>query len=180
MNFNDINDRKNSLHNALAGVSGGLTDLRRQIADKMAEIEGIQSALIPASEARERFVRYLERRKDEAGFEHRILAFFRPKEDFLGKLFNSVSTGEEQGSDAEAAIVYLLKDQLLTAFDNAAQKMETGLLTTERNKRVGTLKRELYDLEVVEESMICQVEELGLVIDRRGDARPEIVLEWQD
>lgn len=69
------------------------------------------------------------------------------------------------GPDALAAALSRYVDELPPAADRA-----------ERAARLAEIAAELTDLEEREERLICELEKQGLQADRRGDARPEIVL----
>lgn len=55
-----------------------------------------------------------------------------------------------------------------------------GLPSAERDARLKAIAAELFELEVEEERLICETEAEGAPIQRRGDARPEIVLGERD
>lgn len=65
-----------------------------------------------------------------------------------------------------------LKERILAQLDAVPECPDTP----ERLARIEEIGRELDDLESEEERLICEAEERGEVILRRGDARPEIVL----
>lgn len=67
-------------------------------------------------------------------------------------------------------------DVLRAALMQHVGDLDSAATTADRRTRLAEVAARLDDLETAEENIICGLESQGLTVDRRGDARPEIVL----
>jgi len=72
----------------------------------------------------------------------------------------------------------LIVERFEIAIDAALEGRET-ISDAERAARIAELDTKLDELEREEERTICEAEAAGVETLRRGDARPELVLEWR-
>ena len=79
-------------------------------------------------------------------------------------------------------LCWLLRDTLLERIDAIVQATDypEGLPSTERPARRAELEAQLEQLEAREEVAIRALEAEGRQIPRRQEARPELVLAWQE
>lgn len=85
--------------------------------------------------------------------------------------------------DVSGALCWLLRDVLIEKIDALVAESEhipTGPPSSERPARRLKLTDQLATLEAREELAIRVLEDAGRQIARRPDARPELVLAWQD
>lgn len=84
--------------------------------------------------------------------------------------------------DLSGTLCWLLRDTLLERIDAIVQATDypEGLPSTERPARRAELEAQLEQLEAREEVAIRALEAEGRQIPRRQEARPELVLAWQE
>lgn len=154
--------------------------LRQQIADKQAERKALQAQTRSPAEVRVHVEKQVARWAEEATRQLRRdltgAASGNPPE--LLEAFVNAGSPTIPATVTIAPILALmlgadmLKERILAHLDAVPECPDTP----QRLARIEEIGRELDDLESEEERLICEAEERGEFILRRGDARPEIVL----
>ncbi len=60
-----------------------------------------------------------------------------------------------------------------------AERESEGIPLDERPDRIKALQSEVRTLEISEEDVITELADLGFQVERRPNASPEVILEWQ-
>lgn len=171
-------------------VSAKLNTLRKRIAELTEEIEWLGSAPLPRNEVVARLDRYID---SLAGRWSPKFDVFGPDADprevglftFKARLDGRVESGVVIGSsgvDLAPALAALMPDTLKAFLRTYVEQAdyEPGPPAAERPDIVRKLKAERLQLEIEEEQSIVLAEEAGMMIWRRDDCDPAVVLGWKD
>ena len=146
---------------------------RKDLTETYAERDRIQRAPIPRGDAVAALRREFDRRA----------ASWNPNVGATSGEYQLVVPAQHDTSlkpQIEAACAALLGDSL---FDVLVAKLETrlaalpdGIAEGDRTRQLADLDAKAFDLETKEERLILDAEAAGFDLDRRGDAKPAIVL----
>lgn len=165
-----------------------ITKLRETRAALLAELEGLDGAELPPDEWRSRAHAWLDRMAEqgESLFAYglrgaRSTEYHQPR-------VNALEIAVARGGHALASVdlgafaALLLRDALRDRIDRtiAAESYDYGLPLAERPRRRAKLEDQIHAIEVREELLIRAAQGDGVTIQRRADAKPELVLAWQD
>ena len=167
-----------------------ISQLRTQIERIKDELLALDDDALPPDEWRARLLQWVDR--ESAAFEE----LFRFRLSSARVLYNGHQTEVEAldlpvragiGDDLARApmaglVCWLLRDTLLERINAIVDEADYpfGLPSTERPVRRRKLKEQLDILEAREEVAIRALEIEDRQIPRRKDARPELVLAWQE
>jgi hypothetical protein len=148
-----------------------IEDIRTAIAARHAEVAQVETAG-PSNEEFERRV---------TGFFHHAASqgCAKLKHAVLGDALHDV-LGLDRPISISVLAALLGPGVLTKATLKAAGELPKGIDAKDRAARLTALRAELDTLEVAEELEVCRLEALGGSVQRRGDARPEIVLAITD
>jgi hypothetical protein len=151
-----------------------LEDKRLMIERKKAEIRAVKAAAYGQDEHRARIGSGLAHMEEQA---RRTLRM----QTLNGELPFFAHAGTPRGMEVGHMLVLLLgRDRMAQALGRFVDDLPESMPDDARHELIARLDSELYQLEDDEEAEICRLEALGYVTDRRGDARPEIVLRVRD
>lgn len=171
----------------------GVNNVRDEIAQMLEELDWLETSLVPRDELKARITAAVgeEQRRSDSACMLRALAI--PIKD----KYNTASFGGMFEVDTRATYVggtnpaimpvqvklapmfaWLFGDELTKNIHAKVDALEyrPGPPMAERPARRAQLLATLRELEVKEEALICTGEEAGLVIARRADADPAVVL----
>lgn len=181
-----IKNQQETIQTSIRGVQEIVQKVRQQIAVKRSEIITIKNAHVPENVALERFANYVQAQADSAGFERQAWEFWKPERYSPGLLFAGLGSEKPDAPNIatvnmDAAFCFLFKDEIIARFKAiTAEGLKPGMPLDERPGVLAKLEAELLHLEIEEEALIVELDRMGFPIERREDARPEVVLEWQD
>ncbi|KJS04337.1 MAG: hypothetical protein VR73_14745 [Gammaproteobacteria bacterium BRH_c0] len=181
-----IKIQQENIQTSIRGLQEIVQKVRQQIAAKRGEIHAIKDAHVPASVATERFTSHVRTKAERSGFERQVWEFWKPDRYSPGVLFPGFGSENPEAPniaaiDIDAALCFLFQDEIIERFKAiTAEGLKPGLPLDERPAVLAKLEAELLQLEIEEEALIVELDRMGFPIERREDARPEVVLEWQD
>ena len=163
-----------SFKNALGEVSGRLDTIRRVIVDLDAQEHAVQAKPVPAKQA----VEALHAMVDRAA------ARYEQESAIFDRLVNGETPRPD---DLELSHTPNGLSLLLCAIAGDAIKQRLGELVTKqigksgitaetREKQLAEIRSKRRELEIEEEHIIRDAEDNGMMIDRRHDADPAVVL----
>ena len=173
-----------------ANLETDLSRLREQIARIRHELSALDDDALPPAEWRERLLAWVDREAaafdERARFEltsARVLYNGHQTEVTALDLTVRPGIGDDLARVSGAGILcWLMRDTLVAKIDAivAETDYEFGLPLSERPARRRKLQEQLDRIEAEEEFLIRALETAGREIDRRPDARPELVLSWPE
>ncbi|NEX15783.1 MAG: hypothetical protein C1943_03860 [Halochromatium sp.] len=181
-------------------VAGQIAALKDQIETKVAglrtKIETIKSKLVdldeagvPPDEYLARIAQWIDKQAQsfETDLEYRFssLRTAAPQGDFVSAFRLRVRGSNDNESiaaaDASGMICWLMRDEIKAKLAPLIEGVEyqDGPASADRPRLREKLNAQLDTLELQEEALICEAEPAGIIIPRRIDARPEIILSLQ-
>jgi hypothetical protein len=170
-----------------------LAATRQTIAELAATLDSFDDAPLPKSEWKARALSWVDTiaERFEADAFHGINALRAAapvpggKTQLLADVVTSSISGTAHpvGADLAPALGWLLCDQLKTKLAEVidARDYDEGPPLAERPQRKAELERQLHASEIKEEQTLRKLETAtGTQHVRRADARPELVLAWDD
>lgn len=163
-------------------MDAALGDLRAQIEAKRAALAEVEAAPVPVDEAEKRLDRWLDRIGLGADLDLRGLTAEKLAEPAL-----SIVRRPDGSTDAGPAALEVfgllvascrdqVRDHLAELLADAYEAKPAPIAAVDRVKRRADLEAEIDALEIAEERAVRALEEAGLAVLRRSDARPQIVL----
>lgn len=164
-------DMRRQTKEAIEKILAELSSIRLQIVERKSEHSRIEHLPISAEEA----IRVINQRIDDSSSEF--------NDYFPGLIHDSlplIQDSVDGKQDRTAAFVCGLlgpeiKKNITTKIRENWPK-ET-ITAADRQTRLAALAADIRELEIAEESICCQLEEFGSVVDRRPDLDPKVFLE---
>ncbi|NCA71470.1 MAG: hypothetical protein EOM91_15530 [Sphingobacteriia bacterium] len=167
-----------------------LSEVRERIAALHAERDELLKGSVPKAEFKQRADAWIDRSAAAFGEDLRYkLTSFRGASSHTFSSVNDTSAFAVRGrahpqfegftdTDLGPLVCWLFGDDLKRRFGEliGASDYPEGLPTAERPAALARIAAELDTLELREEALICRADASGMVIPRRNDVRPEIVL----
>lgn len=146
-------------------------ELRRRIQQLQHEVREVL-ALPPDAAEIERRAQLLAQQCDIGEQKRRQL-----REHLLSGRFSANDAYETLGLlSAQQVLSLVLPGALVASLTELAGKIGGGVSAEDREQRLATLRAEIDAAEREEERLLSDLEDAGLTVRRRQDARPEIVL----
>jgi hypothetical protein len=154
-------------------------DVRRELArvrEERDEILATRTAVERAPVSRDEAVARIEERIAE-----RLATVFAPNvANFGSARYDARYAGTLFNGEVDALFVWWdgpgIRDRLMAELDDWYRTQATALSAAERTSELAALDHRVSELEVTEEGLIREAEEVGIMLERRGNADPGIVL----
>jgi hypothetical protein len=161
-----------------------LDELRALIRTTQAELTGLESAPVPVEEAEAQLAAALAHLASLFIPDAVLQQFTRTPAPGVPTLELLLGDPEHDVMQCHAALAFAFGDLLLAAWRPRLQALyadpalrAAAVPTAERPARREALRQTLDELELAEERAICEAEARGQQIDRRPDARPEVIFD---
>jgi hypothetical protein len=165
-------------------LSARVAALRAEIAARQAEAVTITAAPVPLDEVERHLTELVDQLAASADVDEPLLAFARDPEPRLDAVSRLLGDPRFDVGGYRAAVVAVHREALLAAWLPRLRRLyETDprlaapIPLAERPARLAQLQQRIHALALEEELAIVEGERHGVRIDRRADARPEIIFD---
>lgn len=167
-----------------------VTKLRPEIDRLRDEIEWVSTALVPPDELKTRATKHCQAMAQEFDAPRRLMSLAHPQAGGaeMQAMFRASSTVFVEGVSVASVNINEIGPMLAWSLgDTLEQRMHDeidrldyrpGPPMAERPARLDELKVALRKLEQQEEILICGAEDAGIIIPRRPDADPAVILSY--
>ena len=158
-----------------------IDDLRIKIHKARLDINRVEHASLTKAEAIKRLDAWIDHQANDYNAQGAVANFIRVDSGGFSDGLTVFSSDDGQETELAPLLCFLMGDMVRASMIRAFDMFDfsNSLKNTERTKMMAEMEKAIITLEKREEAMITQAEADGIQIDRRSDANPAVVLEWQ-
>jgi hypothetical protein len=158
-----------------------INDIRAKIRKAQLDLNHVEYASLTKAEAIQRLDAWIDHQANYYNAKGAVASFLRI--DSGGHSDGLTVFSSDDGLETELAplLCFLMGDMVRASMIRAFDMFDfsDSVKQTERRRMMAEMEKAINALEKREENMITQAEADGIHIDRRHNANPAVVLEWQ-